>query len=48
MTDWEQVLHNNIEELKNLVFQYNTLNSKEALGKIYFCLVAIEKILNKK
>ena len=44
----QEILEKNLEELRYLVFQANEFNSKEACGKIYFCLEMINKILKQK
>lgn len=41
-----QVLDQNLKEIQRLVFQMNELNSREVLGKVYFCLEAIKVLLN--
>lgn len=50
MKNAQQVLDQNLKELKELVFQpdINKLNSKEALGKVYFCIEMINQILKTK
>jgi len=35
----------NLKEIQRLVFQMNELNSREVLGKVYFCLEALKSLL---
>lgn len=47
MTDQEAkaIYKQNLKEIQHLVFQMNDLNSREVLGKIYFCLEALKALL---
>lgn len=47
MTDEQakQVYKENLKEIEKLIFQMNEMNSREVLGKVFFCLKALEKIL---
>lgn len=39
------IYNQNLKEIQKLVFQMNDLNSKEVLGKIYFCLEALKVLV---
>lgn len=41
----KQIYKDNLKEIERLIFQMNELNSREVLGKVFFCLKALEKIL---
>lgn len=47
MTDDQakQIYKDNLKEIERLIFQMNEMNSREVLGKVFFCLKALEKIL---
>lgn len=42
-----EVFNTNLEQLKYLVNQANTFNSKEACGKIYVCLEMLIRIIDE-
>ena len=47
MTDEQakQIYKDNLKEIERLIFQMNEMNAREVLGKVFFCLKALEKIL---
>ena len=46
MNNPKEVYKQNLKEIEALIFQMNELNSREVWGKIFFCLKALEQILN--
>lgn len=47
MTDEQAraIYKQNLKEIQQLVFQMNDMNSREVLGKVYFCLEALKTLL---
>ena len=44
----KEVYIQNVKEIQKLVFQTDEMNAREVLGKVYFCLKALEILVVDK